>query len=167
MDAVIPMRGRKMRFGKHWLPPLLWMLVIFVMSTNVGSGARTSRILEPLLRRIAPKVSSGTIAKIHFLVRKAGHLTEYGVLALLVLNALRRSRLPGAPVHAWRTFGWALLITAAYAATDEIHQSFVPGRTGAISDVLIDTTGGLLALAGVALWTRLRRTPVNSGEVLA
>ncbi len=155
-----------MRFGKHWLPPLIWMLVIFVMSTNVGSGARTSRILEPLLRRIAPRVSSGTIAKVHFLVRKAGHLTEYAILALLLLNALRRSAPPGAPVHPWRTLGWALLITVAYAASDEIHQSFVPGRSASIGDVLIDTTGGLLALAGAALWTRFRRTPVERGHVL-
>lgn len=156
-----------MRFGKHWLPPLLWMVVIFVMSTNVGSGARTSRILEPLLRRIAPRVSSATIAQVHFLVRKAGHLTEYAILALLLRNALRRSAPPGAPMHPWRTFAWALLITAAYAATDEFHQSFVPGRTAAIGDVLIDTTGGLVALAGAAMWTRIRRKPVSSGPVLA
>ena len=45
---------------------------------------------------------------------------------------------------------WA--IAAAYAATDEFHQLFVPGRSGQLSDVILDSAG---ALAGVAAFTVL------------
>ena len=45
---------------------------------------------------------------------------------------------------------------AAVAAIDEYHQSFVPSRTAAITDVLIDMSGGLVALTILALW-RLAR----------
>ena len=44
------------------------------------------------------------------------------------------------------------LIAALYAASDEIHQLFVPGRSGQLSDVILDSAG---ALAGVAAFTVL------------
>ena len=53
----------------------------------------------------------------------------------------------------------ALLVVAAYASLDEFHQSFVPGRTAAVGDVMIDTSGGAtsLLLAGLLLSrTRVR-----------
>ena len=50
------------------------------------------------------------------------------------------------------------MIVAGYAAIDEFHQSFVPGRTPAISDVLLDTTGGAAAqaIAALLLWGHVR-----------
>jgi VanZ family protein len=50
--------------------------------------------------------------------------------------------------------GWALaaiVIVGCYAALDEFHQSFVPGRTPAVSDVLLDTAGGIAAQVVAAL----------------
>ena len=81
---------------------------------------------------------------------------EYFVFSLLLLRALRAGR---------RDFGlrWALiviLIVAGYAALDEFHQSFVPGRGPAVSDVLLDTTGGAAAQLLVALavlWRGVRK----------
>jgi VanZ family protein len=55
---------------------------------------------------------------------------------------------------------WALvtvLIVAGYAALDEYHQSFVPGRTAAVRDVLIDTTGGIAAQIVASLFVLLRK----------
>ena len=46
---------------------------------------------------------------------------------------------------------------AAYAATDEFHQLFVPGRSGQLKDVLIDTAGGALGLGLLALILYLKR----------
>ncbi|MDI1321017.1 MAG: VanZ family protein, partial [bacterium] len=50
----------------------------------------------------------------------------------------------------------ALLLAAVYAATDEFHQSFVPGRTASLGDVLIDITGAFVALAVAAAWQKWR-----------
>jgi len=70
------------------------------------------------------------------LVRKLAHMASFGLLWLLMLRALARPVL-------------AAVITLAYAASDEWHQSFVEGRTGAPSDVAIDAAGVGIA---VALW---------------
>ena len=68
-------------------------------------------------------------------LRKLAHFGEYAVLGLLLGRALGREPL-------------AALAGAAYAATDELHQHFVPGRRAAFRDVAIDTAG---VLVGVAL----------------
>ena len=74
-------------------------------------------------------------------LRKLAHAAEYAVLGALLVRALRR------PLPAW---GLAVL----YAVTDELHQTFVPGRRGAPLDVAIDAAG---AAIGVAAWLRWAR----------
>lgn len=58
----------------------------------------------------------------------------------------------GAAVVGWRHAAGAFLISAAYAVTDEVHQSFVPGRGGAVTDVLIDASGAALGIVAVVWW---------------
>jgi hypothetical protein len=73
------------------------------------------------------------------LLRKLAHAAEYAILGALLLRATGR---------AWL----ALALGALYATSDEIHQTFVPGRKGRPLDVAIDVAG--LAI-GVLLWRRL------------
>jgi VanZ family protein len=74
-------------------------------------------------------------------LRKLAHLSEYALLGLLLARAVRRP-------------GLAVALAAAYAVTDELHQTFVEGRHGAPLDVGIDTLG---ALVGVLVWSRWSR----------
>jgi VanZ family protein len=131
---------------RQWGAVLVWMAVIFTLSTDLGSGAHTSRFIEPLLRWLLPQASPALVHRLHFLLRKAGHVTEYALLALLVLRAVRAGRLPSPAGWSWRAAGVTLLVCAAYAATDEFHQSFVPSRGSSPVDVLIDSSGAALAL---------------------
>jgi VanZ family protein len=136
-----------MRWLERWWPALLWAIVISTFSTGVFTSDNTSRIIVPILRWFFPYASQETLFLIHHFIRKMGHVTEYFVLSLLILRAIRAGK-PGTHL------GWALAaiaIVACYAALDEFHQSFVPGRTAAISDVLIDTAGGIGAQIVVAL----------------
>jgi VanZ family protein len=142
-----------MRIYRHWLPVVLWMAFIFLMSSELGSATHTSRIIEPLVQWIKPDATPEQFEFVHFVVRKLAHLTEYAVLGLLVFRALKRSRRSPATKFSWQTAGLTLLIAAAYAATDEWHQTFVPGRTPAFGDVLIDSSGALISLLAVCLWT--------------
>ena len=143
------------RFLKYWLPVLAWMSLTFLLSTDVGSAANTSRFIEPFLRWLIPNISPEAVAKAHFFIRKAAHLAEYGVLGLMLWRALRQTRLGGkAP---WKTAVAALVLSVAYAATDEFHQSFVPTRTASVRDVMIDTSGSLLSLSIICTWTTCRR----------
>ena len=136
---------------KPWLPVVLWMGVIFIASSDAGSFEHSSRFIVPLLHWLFPSASTETIGLMHHFLRKAGHFSEYAILALLALRALRLSRPERRFLNAVLL---ALLVTAGYAATDEYHQSFVPGRTAAAGDVLIDTAGAVTALAVVTLWRR-------------
>jgi VanZ family protein len=74
-------------------------------------------------------------------LRKLGHTAEYAILGALLLRAFDQA-IP------------ALAVGVAYAASDELHQHFVRGRTGAPLDVLIDTVGVVI---GVTAWWKLRR----------
>jgi VanZ family protein len=74
------------------------------------------------------------------LLRKIAHAGEYAVLGALLVRATGRANV-------------ALLLGTLYALSDEIHQSFVPGRVGSPLDVAIDAVGVAL---GVGLWQLAR-----------
>jgi VanZ family protein len=74
-------------------------------------------------------------------LRKLAHAAEYAVLGALLQRALNRPAL-------------AFVLGTLYALSDEIHQSFVPGRQGSPLDVALDAAG---VAVGVALWHRAQR----------
>ena len=87
----------------------------------------------------------------HHFIRKLGHFTEYLILSVLLYRALRGGR-------RWslQAAATAVVVAGLYAVLDEFHQLFVPGRTAAASDCLIDVSGaaagqGLLAVLGRVL----------------
>ena len=83
------------------------------------------------------------------LFKKGGHVLGYALLGAACLRGLAWRRGPSI-----RDVGMATLLALLYAASDELHQGFTPGRTPAVSDVLLDGAG---ASAGAAAWARRRR----------
>jgi VanZ family protein len=137
------------------------MAVMFTASTDVGSSEHTSRLLEPLLRFFVPDLAPETFELIHMAVRKMAHLTEYAILAALLFRALLATAGGWPPALRWRAALLAWSLAAAFAASDEFHQSFVDSRGPSASDVLVDATGAAMGLALViaALRVRRRRAP--------
>ncbi len=86
-----------------------------------------------------PSLSTG-LGLWDLVLRKLAHAGEYAVLGALLARALAEPA--------------ALLVGAAYAVSDELHQTFVPGREGALLDVGIDSLG---VLVGILLFRRARR----------
>lgn len=128
--------------------------MIFFFSTDSLSAGNTGGILITIVRWFIPDVSLETFQWIHFLVRKAAHLTVYAVLALLTFRALRS----GSVVRWDRR--WALysfFVVSVYALLDEYHQSFTSARTGTPVDSFIDMTGGATALLLLWAWRKGRR----------
>ena len=82
------------------------------------------------------------------LLRKTAHVLEYALLGALLLRAVGRAR----P---------ALALGIAYAASDEVHQRFVPGRHGSVRDVAIDTAGVAL---GLLAWRRIGQVSIRTGR---
>ncbi len=142
-------------FIRYWVPVAIWMSFIFWMSTDTFSSQNTASVLEPVLRFFVPRVSPQGIDLAHVVIRKAGHITEYFVLSLLLFRAFRGN----SPVSwNWRWSFSALVVVVLWAVLDEFHQSFVPERTASKIDVAIDTAGGSLAQLVTMLGHRLRKS---------
>ena len=123
----------------QWLPALVWAAGIFYFSSQSH----------------APHVSGKP--GVQHVVQKCGHAIEYGILAILIFRPLRRAhRLP-----LRRALFFAVLLSGAYAASDEWHQSFVPGRSALFSDFAIDTTGATIAMLGFYADESRRRQKAN------
>ncbi len=151
---------------------LFWMVFIFMMSSagkdesNSQSGAVCEFICEHFVEgyeEMAPEEQIQMQQKISFPVRKCAHLSEYAVLgALMTLTAaswrwedeetMRTGETPGGTVRILPVLAAGFL----YAVSDEIHQIFVPGRSGEPRDVLIDTSGVLIGICLVRFHFSLR-----------
>ena len=131
-------------FLKYWLPPLIWLGVIFVGSTDLMSAEHTSRFIVPILLWLKPGMPPETIWITLVVMRKCAHVSEYAVLALLFWHALRSGSAISGKISI--LFGAVLLGCAVFAASDEFHQSFVKSRTPSVRDVLLDIAGALLGL---------------------
>ena len=77
-------------------------------------------------------------------------MAEYAILAVLCWRAIRQPQRHVPRPWQWPEAGLALAIVLFYAASDELHQVFVPSRTGQFSDVVVDVSGGAIGL--VLLW---------------
>ena len=141
-------------FLRFWLPVLAWLCLIFVGSTDVMSAEQTSRFVVPFLHWLKPNITPETVAQIHFAIRKLGHVSEYAVLASLLLRAVYRGTRLRWDSSVILLFVW--FAATLFAGTDEFHQSFIPSRTAAFGDVMIDSAGAVLGTLLAWLWCRGR-----------
>jgi VanZ family protein len=144
---------------KNWLPVVAWAGLIFFFSTEQFSSSNTSPIVGTLAFWIFPGISSETIETVHLTIRKLGHWSEYFVLAVLMLRALRNETGKKWELrHAVHTLVFILL----YALSDELHQTFVPSRTASFGDVMIDVVGGICGIFWMVWYGRGILTPQAS-----
>ena|SRR3989344_4160062 len=123
-----------MRQLKYWLPALLYMGLIFWLSSR-------------------PRVQVSEVFLIQFAVFKTLHVIEYAILYLLLYRVLRNTR----KAFVWQNLLDVWLIALVYAMTDEIHQVFIPTREGRMRDIAIDAVG--ISLAAIYLWKYLPKAP--------
>jgi VanZ family protein len=144
----------------YWIPALFVALLISFFSTHYFSAQQTARVFIPLLHWLFPSAGPHSLHIMHVLIRKAAHIIEFGVFSATVFHGVRGDR------QGWK-LQWAtitLLIAVSYAGLDEWHQSFVPLREARVRDVLIDSTGALLAQVFVWAYAKLHRNRTNSPE---
>ncbi len=142
-----------------WVWVVAWMGVIFFFSTDLFSGAQTSRIIGPILRWFVPDISDDSIATVQLVARKIAHLVEYAILSLLVCRALaKRDEIRPLPLAA---LGQAVLFAAVCAALDEWHQSWMAERFGSLLDVGIDSVGAIIG-AAFSAWLSRRKTATTA-----
>ena len=126
------------------------MCVVFSASGDTKSYHHSSSLIVPLLRWLLPGWSPEQIENLHYIFRKCAHMTEYAILAWMFWRAIRHSQ--AMPPRGWRwdESGLAWSLVFLYAASDELHQVFVPNRTGLVSDVAVDVSGAAIGLT--LLW---------------
>jgi VanZ family protein len=139
-----------------WIPPVVWMAVVMILSSEFFSSQRTSGVLLGLLAWATPWLTPADVATLHGAFRKAAHFIEYAILAFLWFRAFVRDAVLTPGVAAAYAFGISLL----WAGLDETHQHFVPSRSGSVGDVAIDAVGSLAAL------TIARRSSLRTAKAL-
>ena len=142
---------------KAWIAAILWLIVIAIESSNLGSANNTSRFLYPVLHFLFG-VGKAQFQHLHHYIRKGGHVFGYGLLSFLLFRAWRET-LPSIKNVKW-SLNWASLAvlgTAIVASLDEWHQSYLPSRTGTPWDVLLDTSAGIAVQILLAIYFLLRR----------
>jgi VanZ family protein len=144
-----PSAGRNWGSILRWIPAILWMALIFFMSSQPGGqSGNLSRLILEYLASIGIDMQAWFGDNAFWVIRKLAHFGEYFILFWLVLfgwGDFRRNK--------WKI----LLLCILYAASDEFHQLFVPGRVGDWGDVAIDSTGAFTALGIRALFTRRKK----------
>ena len=160
-------RIKRKKAGIIWLIfTLVWMVVIFSFSAREAdeSAAMSHSVGKMIGRLVIPEYRSwsedkqGQFAeKIDFPVRKCAHATEYAVLGVLIL----RTAYSFLEDSGKRSMLICWCAGTAYAASDELHQLFVPGRSCQFRDVCIDSAG---VLAGVLVFSLIKHEIVKYKE---
>jgi VanZ family protein len=130
--------GENPRLIKNRVVSALALAVFLVLLAGFAgvllNPRNTLALVDPLIRWLRPSESSADIDRLHTMARDLGHLLiPAAAFGILVLGPLRRH-----PV-------FALVLCALFAVIDESIQNFMPGRTGSIADVIIDTSGAVFA----------------------
>lgn len=160
-------RRKRNKAGIIWLfLMLIWLMVIFsfsakkadestVMSHSVGK--LIGNIVIPEYRSWPEDKQEQFAEKIDFPVRKCAHASEYAVLGVLMLGTAYSFSEDQGKKN--RLLCWCA--GTAYAATDEFHQLFVPGRSCQFRDVCIDSAG---ILTGIVLFSLIKHQIVKYNE---
>lgn len=129
----------------RYIPMIIMMCVIFIYSNMPAS--ESAEISDSLVERIiiivehisGKTIQYSTAEFMCYAIRKIAHFTEYTILSITACFAFIQSN-----AAKRKNYYLCWLISALYAASDEIHQMFVPGRSARLTDVVIDSAGALL-----------------------
>ncbi len=155
--------------ARNWWLVVVWLGVIRLESTDLASADNTTGVLYQVISAVAPRVEPSFVEQLDAVLRKTGHFLGYGILSALVFLALRntnRDRIRALLQRPWGSYlrdlwraEWVvigMLVTIVTASYDEIHQSFIPSRTGRWQDVVLDACGG--AVLQVIVYLLVKRT---------
>lgn len=125
------------------LSTLGWMSLIFYLSHQPASESSelSGSIVELYLKLILFLPLTIDTELVHFFIRKSAHFIAYFILGFLVIHSCRLFL--HQPILAILT---SFVVTVIYAISDEFHQRFIPGRSGEVRDVFIDSAGSFTGI---------------------
>ena len=122
---------------KYWAPPLLYMALIFAISS----------MKQPPFPM--PEFEWFTIDKLY-------HFIEYAILGGLIARALLKAKPSVVPSQL--IWGLAAVLSILYGASDEWHQTFVPGRLATVADWVADVLGSIAGVLGAYLYYKKKQS---------
>ena len=122
---------------KYWAPPLLYMALIFAISS----------MKQPPFPM--PEFEWFTIDKLY-------HFIEYAILGGLVARAFLKAKPSVVPSQL--VWGLAAVLSILYGASDEWHQTFVPGRLATVADWVADVLGSIAGVLGAYLYYKKKQS---------
>ncbi|MBW2275201.1 MAG: VanZ family protein [Deltaproteobacteria bacterium] len=152
MDDSATKLRRRTAAASAWVPVALWALLVWGLGGDGFSASETSRFIVPAMRWLFPDMNAREIWQLLYAIRKLAHVVEYAILAILVVRALWLGRRPSLAFSA----ALALAIVVTFAAADETRQGRSAARTGSHRDVLLDVSGGVVAI-GLLVFLQMRR----------
>ena len=163
-------KSRKRRIGVRlnktkcllWgLVIIAWMIVIYSFSAMNGfdSAGLTEVVLDKLYDLERTNETFSTIIgminikySFAYFIRKMAHMFIFCVLQIITFLMFRNFGF-----SFFKSILFSMLIVIGYACTDEFHQLFVPGRSGQITDVMIDTLGGSIGVLIISVITLIKK----------
>ena len=134
-----------------WILFIFWLLIIFIFSNQPQSAKHTYDIIGNLIPYIK---TSNLLDIINYIIRKSAHFTEYFILCLLTISLLKEYTKKEIIIIIS-----SLIFCFIYACSDELHQSFIKGRTSQFSDVLIDTSGSIIYSIIYIIIIKIKKIP--------
>ncbi len=138
---------------------IIWMSLIFSLSSqNADTSSKTSggliratlSVFYPDFEELTKENQEEIVGSFQFLARKTAHFSLYAVLGgLSFLSVISYRKL----MLKIRVLS-ASVICLIYAVSDEVHQIFIPGRSGEVRDVLIDFCGAFITIIILTLFSR-------------
>lgn len=133
---------------------IIWMITIFRFSGQIGteSGNTSRKFTVQIIKIITGKslsINEPFVDNLQSIIRKLAHFSIYTIGGFLIMNYYY-----GTDKKEYKKIIYSIIFGGSYAITDEIHQVFVPGRSGNIFDVGIDTLG---VITGVLIYITFRR----------
>lgn len=152
----------KIKIVVKYIILILWMMLIFWFSNQSGniSCEMSDGIIFSVVKLIENVLNISlenekTITIFAFLIRKVAHFFLYFVLGILWMILLKEYR-----VSLGKQVIYSLLFCLIYSCSDEIHQLFIPGRSGNLIDTMIDITGSLCSILPIYLFKKYNNKAV-------
>ena len=136
---------------------VMWMVIVFLLSNQVAedssktSGAVIRTIITFFNSDMPKELLEQKVAELQFVIRKLAHFTLYTIGGILItimffqyIDNIKHTKV------------MSILLGTLNAITDEIHQLLVPGRSGEIRDVIIDTSGVILGVIVISFLVYLK-----------
>ena len=142
----------KKKYILRWTMLVLWMCFIFYMSSRSGSESQEqSDLVLSILNFFGLQLNESIKNIASFIVRKTAHVTEYMILYILIFRVVTLYS------NTKKQNLIALFCMVLYASTDEIHQLLVPGRSGMVRDVFIDSIGGIIGVGITFIYENIKK----------